>query len=61
MKQPPHPAHLQLLLKLRGMLEEEVGGLEAWPDLGERHAARLEHLDLSWVLQAKKVMVQTVF
>lgn len=41
------------------MLEEEVGELEAWPDLGDRHTAKDEHFDLSCVLQAKKV--QTVF
>lgn len=33
-KQPCHLAYLKFLLRLRGMLEEDVGELEAWPDLG---------------------------
>lgn len=61
MKQPHHLTYLQFLLRLRGMLEEEIGELEARPDLRERQTARAEHLELSWVLQAKKVMVQATF
>ena len=34
MEQPHHPAYLQFLLRLSGMLEEEMGELEAWPDFG---------------------------